>query len=104
MANKFGIPREVEAKIRERDKACVYCRCEMRLHHGVVGSPRDKATIEHLNHRRPFYWKDGLEADGIAICCQSCNSSRGQKTHAQWFKSKYCVERSINPDTVAAPV
>jgi hypothetical protein len=100
MANRFGIPRQVEAAIRVRDRACVYCNCEMHL----AGVAQGKASIEHLNHLPPFYWNEGLEADGIAICCISCNSSRGRRTHAQWFKSKYCVERNINHDTVSAPV
>jgi hypothetical protein len=63
MGNKFGIPREFEAAIRERDKICVYSRRQMRLHAGVVGSPPDKPTIEHLNHKPPFYWTDGLLLD-----------------------------------------
>lgn len=101
MANNFGIPSEIEAAIRERDTHCVYCSCEMRAHIGVRGTPPDKATIEHLDHRPPFHWKDGLKADGIAICCGRCNSSRGVKTHADWFQLPYCSERNINADTVA---
>ncbi|MGE0205782.1 MAG: hypothetical protein AB7E70_03020 [Hyphomicrobiaceae bacterium] len=104
MANRFGIPGEVEAAIRERDKACVYCGRQMQLHQGVRGSPPDKATIEHLDEHPPFFWDDGLKADGIVICCGSCNSSRGTKSHEQWFLSKYCIERNINADTVAEPV
>jgi hypothetical protein len=104
VANRFGIPPEIEAAIRERDKLCVYCSCEMHLYVGVRGTRSDKATVEHLDHRPPFHWKDGLKADGIAICCGSCNASRGAKTHAEWFRSQYCLERAINFDTVAEAV
>ena len=104
VANSFGIRPEIEAAIRERDTLCVYCSREMRIYVGVRGTRSDMATIEHLNHRPPFHWKDGLEADGIVICCGSCNASRGAKTHVEWFRSRYCLERAINSDTVAEPV
>ena len=104
MANKFGIPSDVEAAIRERDRVCVYCLREMQTYVGVRGTRPDMATIEHLSHEPPFYWKDGLKAEGIAICCGSCNASRGAKTHEEWFQSQYCLERGINFETVAEPV
>jgi hypothetical protein len=64
------------------------------------------ATIEHLNERPPFYWKQGLKEEGLAICCWSCNSSRGSKRLRDWFLTTYCVERTtpINEKTVAEPV
>lgn len=65
---------------------------------------RDWATIEHLNFAGPFYWKDGLQAEEIVICCGSCNSSRGVKKLPDWFSSPYCIERNITAATVAAPV
>lgn len=64
------------------------------------------ATIEHLNEHPPFYWKEGLTEEGLAICCGSCNSSRGNKTLREWFRTAYCRERArpINAGTVAEPV
>jgi hypothetical protein len=62
------------------------------------------ATIEHLNEKRPFYWDEGLKKGGLAICCGSCNSSRGRKTLRDWFASPYCGQRHISATTVAAPV
>jgi hypothetical protein len=73
-------------------------------HPFVHGSRTDCATIEHLNFDGPFYWSDGLQVDDIAICCGSCNSSRGIKTLPDWFKAPYCVKKNINANTVAAPV
>lgn len=78
--------------------------CEMQSHIGVRGTPRDKATIEHLDHRPPFRWKHGLRAKGIVICCASCNASRGAKTHDAWFRSAYCIDLGISAITVAEPV
>ncbi|MFZ6015283.1 MAG: hypothetical protein ACOYUZ_02910 [Patescibacteria group bacterium] len=59
----------------------------------------DWSTIEHLNHLPP--WNN---PDTVAICCGSCNASRRNKTIQAWFKSKYCIEKSINPITVSNPV
>src|ERR1700737_2685644 len=104
MANHFGIPRDVENRIRARDQRCVYCRKVMKAYPHTHGTPADKATIEHLDHRPPFYWGDGIErsgVNGIALCCGACNSSRGKKTLAVWFRSPYCAEHDINARTVA---
>jgi hypothetical protein len=73
----------------------------MKRYLGILGSAKDKATIEHLNRKGPFYWNDGLKAEDLVICCQSCKSSRGTKRLSDWFKSDYCVERRINSVTVA---
>ncbi|MBU6414853.1 HNH endonuclease [Patescibacteria group bacterium] len=104
MANKFGIPTEVEKSIRARDRVCVYCRKKMKEYLHTIGSPKDKATIEHLNFDGPFYWKKGLKESDIVICCQSCNSSRGEKKLVGWFKTQYCIDGKINKKMVAMPV
>jgi hypothetical protein len=64
------------------------------------------ATIEHLNEKPPFYWQEGLREDGLAICCGSCNSSRGNKRLRDWFRSPYCMDRPkpIDGSTVAEAV
>jgi hypothetical protein len=101
--NKFGIPEEVLSRIRLRDKNCVYCGKRM-LHPFVSTNRNDCATIEHLNYDGPFYWREGLRADDLVLCCWTCNSSRGSKTLPDWFKTPYCVKRNINSSTVARPV
>ena len=103
MANYFNIPSEIEEKIRLRDKICVYCSKEMIYPYNIY-KRSDSATIEHLKFDGPFYWKDGLDETGIAICCGSCNSSRGPKKLSEWFKTPYCIDRKINKDTVADPI
>lgn len=103
MPNNFGIPEDVEKKIRYRDKVCVYCRGEMI--YPCVGKDRRKwATIEHFREEGPFYWEKGLKEEDLAICCQSCNSSRGRKKLLDWFKTSRCMEKNINEKTVAEPV
>ena len=104
MSNKFGIPMDIEIEIRHRDKKCVYCHREMKKYLHKIGVPGDKATIEHFNENGPFHWKDGLLKEDIAICCGSCNSSRGSRRIIEWFKKIYCLKRNINAQTVAEPV
>ena len=100
MSNQFGIPNKDEEEIRMRNRVCVYCGKAFNKK-GTYGK---RATIEHLSCDPPFYWKDGLKKSGLAICCGSCNSSRGKKTLPNWFKTPYCLDRNINKDTIAEPV
>lgn len=98
MVNKYGLPERDVDRVRARDKQCVYCGKDMvEPVHGT--STRDWATIEHLNHLPP--WDNPAT---IAICCGSCNSSRGPKPILKWFDSAYCRENGIDPSTVAQPV
>jgi hypothetical protein len=101
--NKFGIPENVLSRIRDRDKACVYCRKAMVSPY-VAKNSADCATIEHLNCDGPFYWWEELREKDIALCCGSCNSSRGKKNFTDWFATPYCINRNINAKTVTAPV
>lgn len=98
MSNKYGIPKKDEEEIRARDKNCVYCHKKM-VYPCVGNKQRNWATIEHLNYLPP--WNNPKT---VAICCGSCNSSRGNKKLADWFKSPYCIERNINEETVAEEV
>jgi hypothetical protein len=104
MANRFQIPREVEARLRKKFKVCAYCRRKMKTKVSVTGDRRKAATIEHLNWRSPFYWSDGLQEKHLVIVCTSCNSSRGKKRLADWFESPYCAAKRINAQTVAPQV
>jgi hypothetical protein len=94
--NEWGIPSWIEEKSRRRDKRCVYCHVAMKQSVPPKGSRDNLATIEHIDN-------DGSPKDesNIAICCQSCNSSKGVKKLFDWFKSPYCKERNINKETVA---
>ncbi|MSR87920.1 MAG: hypothetical protein EXS69_02035 [Candidatus Zambryskibacteria bacterium] len=105
MSNTFGIPEEVEQKIRHRDKVCVYCHKTM-IYPCVGINQCDWATIEHFREEGPFYWWDGLKEEDLAICCKSCNSSRRRNKLLDWFQKPYCTDpkRNINEKTVAEPV
>lgn len=103
MSNQFGIPEKELEKIRMRDKNCVYCHKKL-IYPFIKSKQRDCATIEHLNFDGPFYWKDGLQIEDVAICCGSCNSSRNDNPFREWFKMKYCIARNITEKTVAEPI
>jgi hypothetical protein len=96
MANKYGIRAEVERQIRLRDKVCVYCGKKMKK-----GHPKDGPTIEHLNNIPHDYYPSELTEWDVAICCHSCNTSRGAKHYWDWLKSPYCIKKNINKKTVA---
>jgi hypothetical protein len=97
VSNIYGISKEVETKIRARDKTCVYCRVLMKRTSRARGAA--EVTIEHFNNRGPY-----AEKYNVAICCRGCNSSKGTKKLLVWFESSYCVARNIHSKTVAAPV
>lgn len=99
----FGIPSDVLSEIMERDKKCVYCH-KIMIYPYIKENAKDSATIEHLSPEPPFHWSDGMEANNIVMCCGSCNSSRGAKQLADWFKSPYCLAENINENNVAAAV
>lgn len=97
-AAHWGVPPEVLRKIVGRDEVCIYCHKKMS-YGSSVGTPKDKATIEHFSDNPDWY-----EEVDVGICCGSCNSSKGNKKLSVWFKAAYCIERSINEKTVAKPV
>jgi hypothetical protein len=104
MGNRWHIPKDAELCLRKEFRVCAYCRRRMKSHRGAIGSPRDKATFEHLNRNGPFYWTDGLQMRDVVIVCSQCNSSRGQKRLSDWFESTYCQAKQINATTVAPRV
>lgn len=94
MANRWGIPHDVETAVIARDKSCVYC--------GVLfdnNSTISKKTWEHIINDTAL---NG--ADNIALCCRSCNASKGNKILKDWLQSPYCQRKNINKNTVASVV
>ncbi|MDO8594074.1 MAG: HNH endonuclease signature motif containing protein [bacterium] len=95
MANIWNIPDWLEEEVRSRDRCCVYCGIELKEYPQAKGTPGDKATFEHIDN-------DGLPTkENIAMCCASCNSSKGAKDLLEWFKTPFCRERGIGEETVA---
>lgn len=98
-ARIYGIPKERLKEIVARDKFCVYCHIKMKRHLSSIGTPKDKATIEHFSNKAFIG-----ESKNIGMCCGRCNSSRSNKKLFDWFKTPYCLERNINEKTVAKPI
>jgi len=93
MANNWKIPVPLEQEIRERDTTCVYCGCEFA---STKVCKKTAASWEHIINDAKI-----ITRDNIALCCCSCNASKGQKQLSVWLQTKYCTERNITPENVA---
>jgi 5-methylcytosine-specific restriction endonuclease McrA len=91
--NNWNIPKELEEEIIKRDKVCVYCGVKF-------GSPNEsrktQASWEHIINDARI-----ITRENIALCCISCNASKGSKKLSEWLKSKYCQKKGISYNTVA---
>ena len=96
--NKYRLDEQELEKIRARDSECVYYHKKM-IKPNINSDKKDWSTIEHFNHLSP--WNN---ISTVAICCDSYNSSRGNKLLHQWFKTQYCKNKNINQMTVSACV
>ena len=78
--NNWSIPEEMELKIKERDKKCVYCGVPLE-ENIKKGEPRGKqGTWEHIINDVKI-----ISYENIARCCSSCNSSKGTKKLSLWI-------------------
>lgn len=91
MANKWGIPINVEEHVLKRDKSCVYC--------GVKFSNENRKTKQSWEHIVNDLRINNI--DNIALCCISCNASKGAKLLKNWLESNYCINKRITAETVA---
>lgn len=96
MANRWGIPRETENIVRVRDLACVYCGVEFT---DDKISRKTKPSWEHIVND---FRMNGI--DNIALCCISCNASKGAKELEIWLESKFCVQKGITRSSLAPVV
>ncbi len=90
MTNRWNIQDLLEKKIRDRDKSCVYCKVKFKENF------TDKATFEHIDND-----EKNISEDNIALCCASCNASKGSKNLFDWLESTYCKKKNITKNTVA---
>lgn len=82
MANRWGIPKCVEELVLERDKVCVYCGVKFSSENN---SRKNKESWEHIINDIRI---NG--SDNIAVCCMSCNASKGSRLLQDWLESDYC--------------
>jgi 5-methylcytosine-specific restriction endonuclease McrA len=94
--NRWNIPDWLEQQIIERDRSCVYCGVLFELPEAGLGC---RPSWEHIVNDARI-----VTLENIALCCRSCNSSKGVKLLATWLDSPYCKKRGISRDTVAAIV
>ena len=93
MANNWNIPLWLELEVKQRDKKCVYCGTEFT---SSKVSKKTASSWEHIINDAKIITKEN-----IALCCCSCNASKGQKELSVWLESKYCQEKNININTVS---
>lgn len=96
MSNRWGIPYETEEMVKKRDLKCIYCGIAFS---DSKSSRKSRSTWEHIINDIRLNGPDN-----IAICCCSCNASKGTKKLEDWLKSKYCISKSISSETVAPVV
>ena len=92
--NRWRIPEWLEAEVRARDTACIYCGVPFRA--TGQANRRTWPTWEHIVNDARI-----VTRENIALCCGSCNASKGSKDLAAWLRSPYCRRRSIDAATVA---
>jgi hypothetical protein len=93
-ARTWKISRALAAQVIARDMACIYCRL-------VFSAPfTSRATCpswEHIVNDVHL-----ITLDNVALCCGSCNSSKGKKSLREWLQSGYCVRLRITEQSIAA--
>ena len=67
--NRWNIPAELEAEVRQRDVECIYCRVSFRQ---AVERRGQRPSWEHIVNDASI-----VTAANIALCCISCNASKG---------------------------
>ncbi len=93
MANKWKIPTTVEEFVLKRDLICIYCGVAFSINHE---SRKTKPSWEHIVNDIRI-----STIDNIALCCVSCNASKGAKLLEDWLNGKYCKTKGISKETVA---
>lgn len=96
MANPWRIPKTVEEFVKNRDLSCVYCRIPFT---NSIFNHKTRPTWEHIINDIRI---NGT--DNIAICCGSCNASKGNKLLRDWLNGKYCTTKEITKKSVAPVV
>ena len=96
MANRWGISKEVEEFVKQRDLECIYCGISFI---DTIFNNKTRPTWEHIINDIRLN-----QTENIALCCGSCNASKGQKLLIEWLNGKYCVTKNITKSNVAKVV
>ena len=96
MANRWGIPNDVEELVKKRDVSCVYCGTSFV---NSIHTHKTRPTWEHIINDIKI-----IGPANIALCCGSCNASKGSKSFETWLTGKYCTKKGITEDNVAQVV
>lgn len=89
--NSWNIPGWLETEVRKRDTHCVYCGIKFNKN-----IKKDSATWEHIVNDAQI-----INKKNIALCCCSCNASKGAKELSDWLTSDYCKNKVITIENVA---
>jgi hypothetical protein len=91
--NRWNIPPELEALVSARDSNCIYCR---RSFVGNAGPRGQRKSWEHIINDESI-----VSQENIALCCISCNASKGAKRLSTWLQSKFCRQREITSQSIS---
>jgi len=89
--NNWNIPSWLESEVRQRDTHCIYCGVKFDKQ-----IKKNSATWEHIVNNAKIITKEN-----IALCCCSCNASKGAKDLSDWLTSDYCKNKNISENNVA---
>jgi hypothetical protein len=93
MPNRWNIPAWLEREVVQRDRSCIYCGFSFAL----ATARRERPSWEHIVNDAAI-----VTRENIALCCIGCNASKGTKSLDVWLRSRYCLERGITRQTIAA--
>ncbi|MBP9732446.1 MAG: HNH endonuclease [Candidatus Magasanikbacteria bacterium] len=89
--NNWNIPSWLEVEVRKRDTHCIYCGTKFNR-----SIKKYLATWEHIINDAKI-----VNRENIALCCCSCNASKGAKELSDWLASDYCKRKNITVKNVA---
>jgi hypothetical protein len=93
MPNRWNIPAWLEREVVQRDRSCIYCGFSFAL----ATARRERPSWEHIVNDAAI-----VTRENIALCCIGCNASKGTKSLDVWLRSRYCLERGISSQSIAA--
>lgn len=87
--NIWNIPAWLEKEVKARDRHCVYCGIPFLQ---TNRSRKSMPTWEHIINNAKI-----INRNNIALCCCSCNASKGAKDLSVWINSSYCLKITSIP-------